>query len=502
MKPQYFIQCWILGFIIIQSGCDDIPEIRTTISKIPKIDVPHTTDPIEVTTIPKRSVGFTGTGTDRRELFEESRKLTNTFGKYVAFDPYADALYPGSLIQGNGLPNGNLNPIKTKRNSLTITITDLVASGSKPFYSIEVKDPSLATITNGVNQILKQELRKQQPAQVAFTQRKISSVEEGLLKLGASYKWFTGKVSGSFQTNSSLYSTSHMVRYVQSYYTVSCEAPSDPAAFFHEDTKLEELENYMARNNPPTYIASVTYGRELWILIESNYDSNEVNGTLNTALSSGFVEGKIDLTAKQKQLLNESSIQILILGGSGESAVEVVAGDHVSALKSYLLEGANYSESSPGVIISYVVRYLRDNTIARVSSSTDYIIKTSNYEPETIFLSAMRVTWHTTNDNKNWNTQPVVDVFDKNGRHIGHISCCSADRHGGDEWNRGRVETRNMTILTSGITLEDIEQGRFSAKRNAGRDEWDYDVTVEFILSNGQKVSYACSGRNSCGRSW
>ena len=33
--------------------------------------------------------------------------------------------------------------------------------------------------------------------------------------------------------------------------------------------------------------------------------------------------------------------------------------------------------------------------------------------PEAITLTSMRVTWRTTGDDKDWNTQPVIDVFDR-----------------------------------------------------------------------------------------
>jgi hypothetical protein len=327
-------------------------------------------------------------------------------------------------------------------------------------------------------------------------------VEEGFLKLGASFRWATGNVSGSFQTSSSTYKTSFMVRFVQSYYTVSCEAPSDPASFISKRTSFASFSNYSGVGNPATYVSSVTYGRELWMLIESNRTSNEVKATLNAAFSAGFTSGNADLSAEQKKILNESSIQVLILGGGGKPAIEVVAGDHVTKLKEYLLAGANYSKTSPGVIISYTVRYLKDNDVARVSSSTDYTIKTSQAAPEAIRLTSIKVTWRTTGDNKDWDTQPVISVFDKTGRNIGNLGCCSADRNN-DEWNNGRVETRDIPIIVSGLTIEDLSSGHFSAGRNPnGNDDWDYDANVQFSFSNGQVISHSCSGRNGCGSNW
>lgn len=487
-------------------GQSDIQRIRKLIIDTPKINVANTSiDPDGDIITPKKSVGYSGNGADRRELFEERRRLTKALEKYVAFNPNADALFPGAIIQGKSLPDGVLTPINPIRNPLKITVTDLVGSNPLASYSKKVEHPDLSTVTDAIHGILSQNLNSQQPAKITYSETSVKSIEQAFLKLGASFSWATGNISGSFQTSASSFKTSLMIRFVQSYYTVSCETPSTPESFISKKTKFENFANYVglpSDKNPPTYVSSVTYGRELWMLIESNYEASEVRATLNAAFSSGFTSGNLDLSAGQKKLLNESNIQILILGGAGRPAVEVVAGDHVSKLKNYLVSGANYSKSSPGVIISYVVRYLKDNDTARVSSSTDYTIKTSEPAPEAITLTSMRVTWRTQGDNKDWNSQPVIDVFDRVGRHVGHIDCCSADRRN-DEWNNGRTETRNLNILISGLKKEDLSNGRFSAGRNpVGNDDWDYEATVEFIFSNGERINHRCSGRNSCGASW
>jgi hypothetical protein len=172
-----------------------------------------------------------------------------------------------------------------------------------------------------------------------------------------------------------------------------------------------------------------------------------------------------------------------------------------SALKGYLEAGASYSTNSPGVIISYTVRYLKDNDVARVSSSTDYTIKTYVNSPD-VRLRNMRAIWTTTGDDKDWNTQPVVDVYDRTGRHVGNVDCCSADRNG-DHWTNGMTTSDDMRILVGGLTRDDLSQGHFNATRNAvGNDDWDYTLKVEFDWTDGTTTTHSCSGRNSCGNTW
>jgi len=497
------IAFFMTGTLIKVHAQSDLQKIRELIINSTKINVDNASpDPNGDIITPRHSVGFSGSGSNRIEQFEERRKLTKQLEKYIAFNPNSDAIFPGALVQGKSLPDGVLSPIRTYRNPLTITVTDLVSTDAAASYSKKVNDPTLANVTDAISSILNQNLSVEQPAKITYSQTTMSSLEEAFLKLGASYKWATGNVSGSFQTSSLNYRTSYMVRYVQSYYTVSSETPSDPASFISRRASFNAFRNYVDNTNPPTFISSVTYGRELWMLIESNYEASEIKATLNAAFSAGFASGALDLNAEQKKVLNESNIQILILGGGGRPAVEVVAGDHVSKLKDYLLAGANYSKTSPGVIISYTVRYLKDNDVARVSSSTDYTIKTNQAAPETILLTGIRVTWKTAGDDKDWNTQPTVVVYDKNGRVIGNYACCSSDRNG-DKWENNRSETRDIPILVGGLTIENLSQGHYSASRNpVGNDDWDYTVVLEFTFSNGQRITHQSTGRNSHGNAW
>jgi thiol-activated cytolysin len=155
---------------------------------------------------------------------------------------------------------------------------------------------------------------------MTYSETNMSSVEEGVLKLGASYKWFSGNVSGSFSTNAKKSKTMMMVRFVQSYYTVSCEPFSAPDSFIHDSfishrAVLAGFSNYVGPQNPPAYIASVTYGRELWLLIQSDHESNDVMASLSAAFNFGVSGGHADMSDEQKKVLNESSIQTMILGG-------------------------------------------------------------------------------------------------------------------------------------------------------------------------------------------
>lgn len=482
----------------------NIEKIRDTISKINKISVDNPSGPQgESVIVPSHTVSFTGQYGDRVRLVSQTNQFSNTLERFIAFDPNADVLYPGALVQGNSLPDGILSPINTRRTRLTITVVGLNGANPAQSFSEKVKDPSVATVTDAVNRIISQKLEKEQQAKITYTKTTCYTAEEGFLRLGASYQWITAKLSSSFNDYSSTYKSSICVRYVQSYYTATCEAPSDPASYIDKREKFSDFIHYVGNDNPPAYVASVTYGRELWMLFQTNYDTSSVEATLQAAFTGGFSSGKTNLSDLQKKVLSESSIQILAIGGGGSPAAKVIAPGDFSGVQQYIDSGRNFSKQSPGQIISYEVRYLKNNDVARVSSSTDYVINTKVPDPVKMPISGIQVTWTTTGDDKDWNTQADLDVSDKLGRRVAHIDCCSADRNG-DHWDKGNQQTRPLQMLVPGLTMDDLVHGSFNAWRvPKGNDDWDYSLTIYAICGDGSRQTLVtASNRNNFGGSW
>ena len=72
---------------------------------------------------------------------------------------------------------------------------------------------------------------------------------------------------------------------------------------------------------------------------------------------------------KTKEVLSNSKISALVLGGSGAAAAKAVFG--VEGLGEYITSGGNYSADSPGAPIAYRLAYL-DNTPTRFAFTSEY----------------------------------------------------------------------------------------------------------------------------------
>jgi hypothetical protein len=105
---------------------------------------------------------------------------------------------------------------------------------------------------------------------------------------------------------------------------------------------------------------------------ESQYSAEEMSAALNFAYSGG-VDVKGDVSVTYKDIISQSKITAFILGGDGGSASQTI--DSYDALISFIKTGGNYSRQSPGAPIAYKLAYLKDNSPARMSFTTDYTVR-------------------------------------------------------------------------------------------------------------------------------
>ena len=304
------------------------------------------------------------------------KRFTGTalYETLVSFDPNADSIWPGSVIQTTTLPEGIAAPIAVARRPGTITVGDAVIGADKADvkYSRTLPKPTLAATRDAVSEIFANQ-KVQLPAKSNYLAETAYSMNEAALKLGVSAKWMTGSMKASFGAEWITKKTTMVVRFVQAYYTVSFEAPAAPEKLFAPDVTVADVRAYMGPGNPPAYVSSVTYGRMMLMKIESDESEADLRATLDVTYNK--VSGSLD--AKSSNILKNSSISVFVLGGSADAAAKLQsasAESRAAALASYIQSGANYDPASPGVPISYTVRRLSDNATIKVASTIDYQI--------------------------------------------------------------------------------------------------------------------------------
>src|SRR5690606_15664725 len=186
--------------------------------------------------------------------------------------------------------------------------------------------------------------------------------------------WALGLASlkSSFNWQSKTIRSRYVVRYTQAYYTVDLDAPQAPSAMLAPSVTLDEVQAKMTQEHPPAYVSSVTYGRMIVFTFESAYSATELGAALDFAYSGG-VDVAGDVSVTYKDILSRSKITAFILGGDAGTAVATI--DSYEALIAFIKSGGNYSRESPGAPIAYKLSYLKDNSPARMSFTTDYEVR-------------------------------------------------------------------------------------------------------------------------------
>jgi thiol-activated cytolysin len=301
----------------------------------------------------------------------QNLKETRQFDRIVAYAANSDSLYPGALVSADSVLTGLFTQIVLPRNPEKISVSLENIAGGK---TAEIAEPSLSAYRDALSSILDTEITGSTPANLYSEIEQVHTEEQLDMALGIQASWGLGTASikASFDWSKQNTRSRYLVKYTQAYYTVDLDAPGKPSDFFKPSVQLPDVQAEMDETRPPAYVSSVTYGRMILFTFESEYSSEEMQAALEFAYSGGFdISG--DTSVTYKDMISSSKITAFILGGDAGTAVQTI--DSYDKLMDFIKSGGNYSKTSPGAPIAYKLNYLKDNSPARMSFTTDYDVK-------------------------------------------------------------------------------------------------------------------------------
>jgi len=419
----------------------------------------------------------------RYQVTATPRRAVNTFESLAAFDVHADVLWPGSMVQGRSLPGAVLQPIALQRAPGSIVLTNLMTTGISGTYVADIASPSLGRVQQSIQNLLAQEFENDTPAKISFYMKQFYSLEHAMMQIGASYSWLSGSARAELQSSSYSELSNYVVRFVQAYYSVSFEPPVTPESLFAPEVTLEDASLYIGKDNPPTYISTVTYGRMLLVFASTRAEAESLRLALSASFSGMVSSGQINITNEQKKVLQESEIKILALGGPSSGVVKLLSnGDKAKGLEEYLKEGQNFTRDSPGVPIAYMARYLRDNDVARVSFTTNYEVRTKF--PRPIMITALQLRFHTHDDDKDPDARIIVEV-----RAGGNV-VFRGDFGKHQRWNDHSDAPNSWDApwklnLTKHVSLEEVRSMTLHGEQADDNSGWNMSYDVWAICDDG-----------------
>ncbi len=305
------------------------------------------------------------------ECTSQNLQETRQYDRIVAYAANSDSLYPGAIVSADSVLSGLFTQVVLPRAPATISVSLENLGGGK---SATIENPSLSTYRDALSGILDAEITGSTPANLYSEIEEVHSEKQLDMALGVQASWGLGLASlkASFDWNSQQVRSRYVVRYTQAYYTVDLDAPQSPSALLAPTVTLDDVEAKMDEERPPVYVSSVTYGRMVVFTFESAYSAEEMGAALDFAYQGG-VDVSGDVSVTYKDIISRSKITAFILGGDAGTAVQTI--DSYEALISFIKQGGNYTRESPGAPIAYKLSYLKDNSPARMSFTTDYDVE-------------------------------------------------------------------------------------------------------------------------------
>ena len=212
--------------------------------------------------------------------------------------------------------------------------------------------------------------------------------------------------------------------YEQIFYTVKCDKPEFPAQFFADSVTWQDLQAKGIGNSaPPAYVHSVSYGRRIFVKLETNSTSSQVEAALRAALQDDF---DIEVSAEYKSILQNTSMSVIALGGDVQYASALIQAKELKDVKAILAQNADCGRGNPGYMFSYTCNFMKDDATAVVKDTSQYVETTcTEYADGTItlhqdggYVGQFCVTWKKRTYDDKGKEQIEECKWEKNGHDI------------------------------------------------------------------------------------
>ena len=243
-------------------------------------------------------------------------------------------------------------------------------------------NPTVSGMQEGVNTLLnrwheKYAAKNPAPARMQYESTSAYSMNQLKAKFGSDFEKVGVNLKIDFEAVNKGEKQIEVVDFKQVYYTANFDAPKNPSDVFASGVTVDQLKaRGIDENTPPVYVSSVSYGRQMYVKFETTSKSTELKAAINAVIKGVPIKAE----SEWARVLKNTTVTVSIVGGNADGAARVVTGT-VEDLKKLIQEGATFSTQNPAVPISYKTAFLKDNQVATIQSSTDYIeTKVTSYK--------------------------------------------------------------------------------------------------------------------------
>lgn len=272
--------------------------------------------------------------------------------------------YPGSLIKINQqFVNGTPTKINAARNTMNFSID---CGRKKCTFSAvpQTEGNVLEEIYNIIDNYSEHDIA----AQATLSYAKASSESQLQAELGISASVLKD-LGINFKAINECKQSTYVMKYRQIYYTVSAELPQNADEVFADTvTKDILVNNKVNSENIPAYISSVSYGREVYVVVTSS--------TSKTSLSASekLAAEKFSFNSKQEwsNALENCSVNVYMLGGASGNITDMFKVKDFDSFIDVISKETAFTSANCAYPLSYTANYITTNEKVSTKLTGEY----------------------------------------------------------------------------------------------------------------------------------
>jgi cysteine-rich repeat protein len=275
-----------------------------------------------------------------------------------------ERIFPGMLLSGASLASGNFDEVIIAKKPLKLShdVPQL------PIAATELTNPSLGNFAQARTDLLVAQLGDQTFEPQATAANSITTINEDELSLELGFDVSAGiatevDVAGKFSFLDTTKQSRFVVKITNELYTMKIDPVSFASDFFADGVTLQQVQSLFQFGAPPVYVDTVTYGREIFVTVESVFSEQELKLALDVAVANDAAnfESELDFGLTANKVLDQTTIVGIAVGGINGDSVDIssLAGtNRAAAIASLIEREAVLSKDSLGQPISFTTRYL------------------------------------------------------------------------------------------------------------------------------------------------
>jgi len=355
----------------------------------------------------------------------EKTKINNENFDIAVVESIRDRTYPGALLLANeSLVNNMPTSLICDRAPVNLRIN---LSGIGVDGTAEVKEPNYSNVSAAIDRMLEEWYRKYAtsnslPANYSYHETRAYSEDQLSVALGCNFKILNVGLNIDFKSISANKKSVYVLAFKQIYYTVSIDAPSNPSGFFANNVTWEDLvDSGVNEKNPPAYVGSVSYGRMIYVAIETDYISDEIEANLKLAIK----DNKLDADVMHKSIFDGCKYSAVVIGGNAEAHTKVVT-KNFAEIERLITNYAVLSKDNPAVPIAYTAVFMKNNVMGVINGAAEYVTTTSttytsgsvNLKHTGGYTARFYVTWKERSFENGVERLSETKGWERNGNHV------------------------------------------------------------------------------------